>query len=105
MSLPFRIACYARSACCPVSLDRDTSRSCLLQGQTVMPDSNESFMDGEKGLGMAIPEEATAKLGPLPSLMGSNRTAHDEVGTSASTKSRVIRSAPVKTDWPTVRQN
>jgi hypothetical protein len=44
-----------------------------------MPDSNESFMDGSLGLGMAIPEEATAKLGPLPSLMGSNRTEHDEV--------------------------
>lgn len=45
-----------------------------------LPDSNESFMDGDKGLGMAIPEEATAKLGPLPSLMGSQRTANDEVG-------------------------
>lgn len=44
-----------------------------------MPDSNESFMDGSLGLGMAIPEEATAKLGPLPSLMGSNRTERDEV--------------------------
>lgn len=46
---------------------------------TVMPDSNESFMDGSLGLGMAIPEEATAALGPLPSLMGSNRTERDEV--------------------------
>jgi hypothetical protein len=51
---------------------------------TVMPDSNESFMDGNLGLGMAIPEEATAALGPLPSLMGSNRTERDEVCQPAS---------------------
>ena len=44
-----------------------------------MPDSNDSFMDGNLGLGMAIPEEATAALGPLPALMGSNRTERDEV--------------------------
>lgn len=42
-----------------------------------MPQSNESFIDGELGLGMAIPEEATAKLGPLPSLFPSARTEHD----------------------------
>jgi hypothetical protein len=42
-----------------------------------MPESNESFMNGELGLGMAIPEEATAKLGPLPSLFPSGRTERD----------------------------
>ncbi len=35
----------------------------------MLPENNESFMDGRKGLGMAIPEEATAKLGPLPVLL------------------------------------
>jgi hypothetical protein len=29
----------------------------------------ESFMDGNLGLGMAIPEDATAALGPLPHLV------------------------------------
>lgn len=35
-----------------------------------MPENNDSFMDGSRGLGLAIPEEATAKLGPLPVLFG-----------------------------------
>jgi hypothetical protein len=59
-----------------------------------MPDSNESFMDGNLGLGMAIPEEATtAKLGPLPSLMGSNRTERDEVPCRCCAQSRTLQEA------------
>jgi len=34
-----------------------------------MPMDKESFMNGNLGLGMAIPEEATAELGPLPHLI------------------------------------
>ena len=37
-----------------------------------MPMDKDSFMNGTLGLGMAIPEDATAKLGPLPLLMQSD---------------------------------
>ena len=36
-----------------------------------MPMDKESFMNGKLGLGMAIPEDANAKLGPLPTIMHS----------------------------------
>lgn len=47
----------------------NTKRFTWAQGHP-MPENNDSFMDGSKGLGLAIPEEATAKLGPLPVLFG-----------------------------------
>ena len=37
--------------------------------QPPMPMDKESFMNGNLGLGMAIPEDATAELGPLPHLV------------------------------------
>ena len=47
-----------------------------LQGP--MPLDKESFMNGKLGLGMAIPEDATAKLGPLPALPTGARQAGRE---------------------------
>ena len=42
---------------------------CGANAQPPIPMDKESFMKGHLGLGMAIPEEATAELGPLPHLI------------------------------------
>ena len=86
--------------------DADLKRpaSVLDQGSAPLPDSNESFMNGDLGLGMAIPEEATAKLGPLPSIMGGPRNDRDqEVRHFDAIASRMIRriaSLPVAHPFP-----
>lgn len=48
-----------------------------------MLESNESFMDGKRGLGMAIPEDATAKLGPLPVLLADRGQDPEDPGSSS----------------------
>ena len=37
----------------------------------------ESHMNGKLGLGMAIPEDANAKLGPLPTIMHNNNRGRE----------------------------
>ena len=56
--------------------------SCAMHVQGPLPLDKESFMNGKLGLGLAIPEDATAKLGPLPMLpTGPRQNFHEfEVG-------------------------